>query len=207
MLTRADIDWRELRGALAALIASLLFGASLLAASHYFESRMQAQYQVQKRLLDVVRGNYYAVDEEERLIESFLPQYVALQNEGIVGAEQRLSWVEALGDASARIKLPSLSYEISSREAYKPEFPLDTGAFRVYATEMRLRVGLLHEGDLPALLHALDRAATGLYTVDHCSVSRNSEEFRLSPAAENLTAQCSLRWFTIAAPGAVESGT
>lgn len=207
MATLVEIDWRELRGALALFMATVLIGAGLLGGSHYFESRMKARYEAQKRQLNLVRSNYYTVDEEERLIEAYLPKYRALREQGIIGDEQRLSWVEALGDASARIKLPSLSYEISPRRPYAPDLPLDTGAFQVYASEMNLRIGLLHEGDLPALLQMLDRNATGLYSVSECRLSRNADTFRLAPMAENVTAQCTLRWYTIALPDREGIGT
>ncbi|NIR28071.1 MAG: hypothetical protein GWN84_01785 [Gammaproteobacteria bacterium] len=200
MGTLGEIEWGELRGALALLIATLLVSTGLLGGSHYFESRMEMKYEAQKRRLSVVRSNYYTVDEEERLIEAYLPKYRALREQGIIGDEQRLSWVEALGDASASIELPSLTYEISPRRPFVPDIPLETGAFQVYASEMNLRIGLLHEGDLPALLRALDRNATGLYSVSYCRLSRNVDTFRLAPMAENLTAQCTLRWYTIALP-------
>lgn len=207
MGTLAEIDWRELRGALALLAATLLLSAGLLGGSHYFESRMEAKYEAQKRRLNVVRSNYYTVDEEERLIEAYLPRYRLLKERGVIGDEQRLTWVEALGDASASIKLPSLSYEISPQRPYVPDIPLDTGAFQVYASEMNLRIGLLHEEDLAALLRMLDRHATGLYSVSHCRLSRNAETFRLAPMAENITAHCTLRWYTITLPGGKKVST
>ena len=36
-----------------------------------------------------------AVDEEEKLIRSYLPDFVKLHESGVIGDEQRLNWVEA----------------------------------------------------------------------------------------------------------------
>lgn len=200
MAVSAQIDWRTLRGALAVFAGAFLLTGVLLASSHHFESRVQQERQAEKSRLAVVRNDYSIVEEERQLIGSYLSRYRKLEQAGIVGSERRLSWVEALSSASANIKLPSLSYQISSRQRYIPEFSLETGLFRVYASEMDLRVGLLHEEDLLTLFHALDTRASGLYSVARCDLARNGESFRLSLTAENLIARCLLRWFTIGLP-------
>jgi len=202
-----NIDWRVLQGAIAALVVSVALSAGVLGASQYFHNEMQTQYAIEKRKLNNVRSDYQRVDEEEGIIERFLPRYRALERVGIVGDERRLSWVEALREFAATIKLPSLSYEISARKPYQSPAALDSGVFRIHASEMRLQLGLLHEGDLAALLRALEGRAQGFYSVSECNLRRRSGGIVLEPTAENVTGECVLRWFTLIPPEAGEERT
>ena len=99
--------------------------------------------------------------------------------------------------SAQRVELPSLRYVIDSQGLFSPGFPLPEGVFQVFASNMTPDLGLLHEGDLPALLADLNRNATGFYTVADCDMRRSQQEFIKNPDAVNLTAQCGLRWITI----------
>ena len=136
------------------------------------------------------------------MLETYLPQYRALEEEGIVGTEQRLNWLETLRVATREIKLPALRYEITSQQEYLADFSLNTGVFKVYESTMNLELGLLHEEDLTALLEKLERQGKGFFNVVKCNVARSQPEFRRDPARPNLTASCGLSWLTIRPPEA-----
>ena len=79
---------------------------------------------------------------------------------------------------------------------------LPRGTFKVYATDMRLSVGLLHEGDLPAMLAALDEAAAGMFSVAGCAMTTRNDAFPLKPdpRSPNINAECRLQWYVVRKP-------
>lgn len=203
----SDIDWGILRAALIFLCIALVISVALFAGGQYIWQQASEAHETQKRSLNSVRDQYQALDDERRLIEDYLPKFEELEGKGIIGKEHRLNWVEALREGAARAKLPELRYQIYEQEEYTPEFPVETGAFKLYASDMRLEIGLLHEGDLPALLRVLKRQAHGVYSIRDCKVTRSGNELKKDPKATNLRATCDLTWFTIREPSEEEKAS
>lgn len=196
----SDVDWSVLRRPLVMLLISLLISGGVLAGGYYYAERMEQEFTVQKRRLVAIRSNYQSIDQEKQILDTYLPQYRELAREGVIGSEHRLDWIEAVRNVAADLELPSLVYELSSRAPYDPEIALPEGVFRVYASEMRLTLGLLHEGDLIRLLERLDRSTSGLHTVTACSLERRSGEPDFEPGVPNINAECTVRWLTIHPP-------
>lgn len=196
----ADVDWSILRGGLILLFLSLAVSGGLLGSSFHFWEKMDRVYKRERAVLFAARSQYQNIDEEEKLIEDYFPRYRELQSAGIIGSERRLDWIDNLQRSARNVDLPSLRYVIDSQEPYRPDVPLPESEFRIFASNMALNLGLLHEGDLPALLDDLNRNAAGFYTVAGCDMHRAQQEFIKNPDAVNLTAECGLRWITIRPP-------
>jgi hypothetical protein len=194
---KSKVDWVVLRGALGVFSICLLVGVVLLGASYYFREEMETEYRNHHSRFRDVSRKYLAVDEEERIIERLYPTFVQLHNQGILGQEHRLSWLESLRNAGEAIQLPEINYRINSQSVFTPEFPIDLGAFDVYVSEMDLSLGLLHEGDLLGLLHALNHNAEGLYSVSSCEANRVKEDVEFDPARPTISVACRLSWFTV----------
>ena len=198
----AEIDWPVLSGGLIILAISVIVSGAMIGGSQYFwDEKQQALRKTDVKLRDI-KNKYTTIDDEERIIEEYLPRFQALEAQGIIGRERRLNWIEVLREASRDLKLPELRYSIQTQTRYQPDFPLETGAFDLYSTIMELNLGLLHEGDLPRLLALIDRDAVGLYSVSRCNIAREAPEFLRQPTATNLSATCALRWFTVKQPQA-----
>ncbi len=199
-----QIDWGVLRNALILLVISIAISAGVLSSSFYFWGKMDRIHKRERSALFGVRAQYQNVDEEERIIQRYLPLYRDLESRGVIGPERRLDWIDTLRQASQRVELPTLRYVIDSQNIYQPEFLLPSGTFQIYSSNMRLDLGLLHEGDLETLFADLDANATGLYTVSSCDLRRNhrQREFVKRADATNLIAECGLRWLTIKQPPA-----
>ena len=193
----ADVDWSILRGSIIFLVLSVVVAAALLIGSYQFWGAMTTEFDGQRQELQTVRRKYHTVDEEERIIEVFLPRYQDLQAEGIIGREYRLNWIENLRTVSKDLKLPNLRYAINTQEMYEPAFPVQDGAFKVYVSLMTLDLGLLHEGDLLRFFQELDQRAAGLYSVSDCAINRSSGELKRDPTEANLMAKCTLKWYTV----------
>ena len=196
----SDIDWSILRGALIFLGAALVISVALLVGSEYIWVQASDAHDSERRQLNSVRSQYQSLDDERRLIEDYLPKFEELETKGIIGPEHRLNWVEALRQAAALVKPPGLRYQIYEQEEYTPEFPVEVGALKLYGSDMRLEIGLLHEGDLPAVLRVLRRQAQGVYSVRDCTLTRVEAELKKDPKKANLNATCDLTWFTIREP-------
>lgn len=194
-----EIDWRALRGAIVLFALALVAGAAAAGGAIHFHDEAVRGYERQKARLGSIRSRYRTMDEQRRLIETWLPAFRALQAAGVVGEERRLAWIETLRAVAARVRLPSLRYRIERRTAYEAGLALD-GVHRPFSTVVHLEAGLLHEGDLERLLRELAVQGTGLHRVERCDVRRAGPDFVMRPDAVNLSAECELRWITLARP-------
>lgn len=196
-MKRNDIDWPVLTGAIATLLISIVVCGLLIGGGFYFQKKMLLEFNRNNVQFQNISRRYLAVDEEEKLIRKFYPRFIELYNNGIIGKEQRLNWIEVLRDSGDRIRLPGLSYEIKSQEVYTPEFSATLGRYQLYNSEMALNMQLLHEGDLLKLFEMLDSKAAGTYSVSGCKFSKASAVIDMNPRKANIQTKCDLNWFTI----------
>ena len=201
-MARAEFDWSALRGAALLLAGVCVVSGALLWGSRDFARRMENDYRRHHQDFLAVSAKYIAVGDEEQVIRSYLPQYEELSQRGVIGPERRLDWTEALRAASEGLKLPSVRYDIHPQEPYTSRVPARSSQFRVFASRMELTLGLLHEEDLLRLFHELDGRATGLFTVEACTLRRVGGGSEPDPSRSNLNAECTLAWTTIRQPEA-----
>ena len=187
-----------LRGSIAVFILALAAGAAVTGWAVRFHDAAVRDHERQKARLGAALSQYRTIDAHRRLIEVRLPEFRELEAAGVIGEEQRLVWIETLREVAARVNLPSLRYRFERRTAHPAEFEFEAGAYRPFATVVHLETGLLHEGDLVALIRALEAMGTGLHRIDRCDLSRAALEIVMRPGAVNLTAKCQMRWITLA---------
>lgn len=191
------IDWSVLKGALTLLVISVALSGSLIGVSYYFQKRMLKEYNLFNGQFHSISNRYLSIEEEKKLISQYFPKFVELHKEGVLGKEKRLNWIEVLNNAGKDLKIPGLSYDISSRKTYKPSYPLIMGRYKLYSTTMALKMDLLHEGDLFRVLKALDDLAEGMYTVSNCELNRNKLEINEDLGRGNVSANCELIWYSV----------
>lgn len=196
-MARARVDLGVLRGALGTFAICALLSVLMVAASGFFAKQMASEYRAARARFGDASRKYLSVDDDARLIAESYPAFAALHERGILGAEHRLDWIEALREAAQRVRIPELDYKLDSQTVVEPDPPLALGAFNVYASDMHLSLGLLHEGDLVDLLAALDAKAKGLYSVTRCDLQREERTKSADPARAKLHADCTLRWYTV----------
>lgn len=194
---RKDIDWTIIRGAIISLVLSIAISSSLVAGSYYFQNAMNREYIKNNAQFRSISQRYLAIDEEAKRIQKYFPKFIDLYNRGVIGNEQRLNWIEALRKTGARIKLPLLTYSISSQKDYTPPYSISLGSYKLYKSEMTLDLQMLHEGDLFSLLNALNSDARGEYNVTSCNFDKGDKEIVESASAPNIRASCELEWYTI----------
>ena len=132
---------------------------------------------------------------EKELIARHLPDYRRLQQQGFVGEEQRINWLDALRSANQKAGLFGVNYDIAARQVYPNAAALAPGQMRVMQSVMKLRLPLLHEEDLLNFMDALSEQNAGVHLIDQCTVRRaaNTQTTRFQP---NMTAECQLAWIT-----------
>jgi len=197
-----SIDWRLLRNSALVLVIALGISGALVYGGLDAAEHARLIHKGEKNRFQAARARYLTLDDEARIIQEFAPRFAEFVDAGLIGEERRLSWVETLRTVARGLKVPALRYEISSQEKVTPEYPIPPGSFGVYGTQMRLRMGLLHGADLPAVFLALSEAAKGLFTVSGCSITRPyAESMRdINPSEPNLTVDCRLTWLVTKRP-------
>ncbi len=196
-MAKPKLDWSVLRGSIVVLVICTTISISLIAAALYFNGAIETEYRREQNALRAARGSFLDLDDEKKLIEVYYPRFQALEALGIVGEEQRLNWTETLQNAAGRLKLPGLSYSIEPRREASPSFPLTKGSFNLYASDLRLKAGLLHEADLPDLLYEIETHGSGLFSVSGCRLSVAANLTTQDPRRALVDAECLLRWYTI----------
>ena len=191
------IEWSIIRGAIGVFLICLLLSASLLAASYLFRGKMQNEYDQYQAHFREASQKYLSVDGDEKIIKESYPRFVELYNRGIIGAEKRLNWVETLEAAGKQIKLPAMRYQIDSRKLFEPDYELNTGSYDLYATNMKLNLGLLHEIDLAKLINELNKDASGLFNIKRCRFNRTHKGIEIDPEKSNISADCELQWYSL----------
>ncbi|MEE8320620.1 MAG: hypothetical protein V3R68_02125 [Gammaproteobacteria bacterium] len=196
-MKRDEIDWSILRGGLITLVICLLISSLLAGGSYYFREGKEIEYRQYKRNFQNISQRYLAIDEEEKKIKQFYSRFVELYDNGFIGNEHRLNWLEVLRESGESIQMPAMSYKIDSQQQYVPEFSIIMGSFQLFNSSMDLELGLLHEGDLIRLFEDLDNNADGIYTVTECTFSLTAKDIQLNPDRANIAAKCTLQWLTI----------
>ena len=193
----AEIEWSVLRGSIILLVIAVVITAGSIVGSYQFaNSKNKINKREQAKYMSA-RTQYHTLDEEEGLIAIYLPRYVALENAGIIGREKRLDWIESLRQSAKQSQVAKMQYDISAQKPFETNIPLDVGDYKIYASTMSLKVDLLHEGDLFALLDNLNSSITSLYGLSECDLKRKGSEISNEVDAINLSARCNLNFLTI----------
>ena len=198
MIPMFRTGWRAIRMSIAIFALALAGSGAMLGAAAWHHDRAVTEHKWQQGRLESIRSRYRTIDEQRRIIETWLPEFRSLEAAGIVGEERRLAWIETLRAAAADLKLPSLRYRIEPRAVHDPGLALGTTAYLPFSTVVRLEAGLLHEGDFERLVREIALRDPGLHRIESCTLHRTGPHLVMRGNAVNLGAECDLRWITLA---------
>jgi hypothetical protein len=192
------IDWFYLRRPLVILMFAILVSVAAVMAGYHYEKIQREQYQTALSTLHSTHQLYTNIINDIDLLDQYRSLYSDYKSTGLVGEERRLSWIESLESTNEVLRLPTLSYKLNPQETFeRPGFKLERDV-SVMSSPMDLTIGMLHEEDLFALLEGLRLSIKNLFTVDSCSIIRQSPVDRsLDTRKSNLRTQCTIRWVTI----------
>lgn len=196
------LGWRDLLQLRAHLVAALLLGLAGLAlaagSSAWLAQQRAANAQAQQTWRSLVEDAAAVQAEQDEYAQQF-EGYRALVRRGILGPEQRLQWVMALRASVARRRLPPAHYDFAAQRQLGDSAG---GKVQLRASSMELRLQLLHEGDLLAILADLELVGSGYPRLQSCMVERLAEVTvtALAKAKAALQAQCRVDWLSLQLP-------
>lgn len=193
-------DFKRLQWSIAFLvIMALVGGGSVWITLRMKESGEKAAREATAARTEIQSKLSRARVEEQELrgkIESF----ETLRSRGYIGAERRLDWIEAIARIKAARNIDKLDYDFS------PQRPVDAnilpggasaGGFEIMSSQMQMRVQLLHEGELLALLEDLRGAVQAMVQVRACTLERLAPDSADRGNNAQLKAECTLEWITL----------
>ena len=193
-------DWRKLRYPIIGLGAALILVGLLVSFADQYRAKNETALQIQLNLLNQARQKYQSSGLEKETIIQYLPKYNELLASGFIGEERRIEWIETLRQIHAQHKLFSIDYSIGLQERYKPSFLPNLGNFRLNRSVMSLKLDMLHEGDLLALLDGLHEQTTP-FIVRDCEIKRPiGAAVNTKNITSNMQANCEIDWLTLRDP-------
>jgi hypothetical protein len=192
---------------LLALGVVLVACAGAIVYSAHAVKQARAELAAAQAQLDEARGRVQRSGEERDMIQKYKDSYLQLVQRGMVGDEPRLSWLDALRAANAQSQLYGVDYELSVQQPYPYPAEAGTGGLTVQQSVMKLRLGLLYEGDLFNFFQALAAQNVGAFSVNQCNLQRLVPEISKPANQPTLKAECDVAWITIAGPTAAEGGS
>jgi hypothetical protein len=192
------VDWFYLRRPLIILAGAAIISSAVAVLGYEYEKAQREEYQVAMSTLRTTHQLYSNIINDIDLLDQYRNLYSDYKSSGLVGEERRLSWIESLESTNEVLRLPTLNYSLNPKEDFtRPGFKMQRDVL-VKSSPMDLSIGMLHEEDLFALLEGLRLSIQNMFTVDHCSIVRQSPVHRsLETKKLNLRSQCTIRWVTI----------
>ncbi|MGH8731300.1 MAG: hypothetical protein ACREVF_06260 [Burkholderiales bacterium] len=189
---------------LAAMKLPLLLLAAAIAVSFLLvrfsadkRDKAELQHRIQSTALQEARSRYQRSGDERETILRYLPAYQQLENQGFVGTEQRINWLEGLRMANTQAGLFGVSYQLDARKPLPLIGQSNPMSQHLHNSHMKLSFGLVHEGDLMRFFQALAAQQTGIFIVTGCALDRTGRNDSPAPRQANLIAQCDLSWLTV----------
>jgi len=198
-----DFNWRILRAPLLVLLGSVAVAAMWVYYAQQWTARTQQALEVERQVLNGIRQKSTQADQEKQIIQRYRSAYEELQKSGAVGPEQRVNWLDALRSASQSARTLGVDYQLSQQST--SPIKLETGAYKLQQSIMKLHIKMLHENDLPNFFHALEAERPGLYIMQSCNMTRGPSGVFTVRYEAKLVAECELVWLSLIESGAAEA--
>ncbi|MEO5331120.1 MAG: hypothetical protein H7839_03790 [Magnetococcus sp. YQC-5] len=197
-----NIEWKLLTGSVLLLLFSLVVDAAMIMGGIYYQDEADDNLAKLKKSIAVLRSQKQQQEDQGHILATIQPQYERLRQQGLVGPEPRMSWVEALKDAEKVLQLPGpIHFKLEPSRPYVPPFPLPTNKdFQLFASRMEVTVGLLHEGDLLEWIEFMEQKQVGLFHFKQCKlqgVGKELQEEQKLKVGINLQGFCVMDWFNL----------
>lgn len=191
------IDWVFLRRPLMIFTVLVVLALVFLIAGNEYKSAANEEFTTAKSGLNSSHRKLRNQASEVALIDEYLREYKRLANEGFIGAERRLSWIESMKATNKDLKLPSFKYSIQVQDEYNRPGIKTSKTVRSVSSAMKLDLGLLHEEDLFKALDLIDDNVKSMFTVDSCSLLAEKSNGELKVDQQNLRVSCDLQWVSL----------
>lgn len=195
-MKKSDIDWPYMRRGILPIAIGAVVMVALLAASLLMRSNSRDLLETNQALLD----NFQQQGNEMRgrldAVQQYQDAFTDLAKIGVIGAEQRLVWVQFFRDAATDLKLPYLRYTADQQRVFSAPWLSSSISSRVMASKLTLQLGLIHSLDLLSVIDEL-RGAPGFFHVRSCELERIVKDGSIYANKPNILANCDFDWFSI----------
>ena len=195
-------DFFLIRWSAMAICASSLVSAVLLYGSGGYAERLLQERRNAQNMLNDARNRLAAANQDRENMDIYTHEYGALIESRVIGDDQRLDWMEGMEKIRKKNLVTGFSYTIAPQRIYTSPSPVDSGNFDIRYSEMKLRIDLLHEGQLPDFFNALRSEIKGWYQLEGCILQRaaaaavNNDDSTANATA-HLKTECSGGWVTL----------
>lgn len=147
-----------------------------------------------------IRARLARARDEQAELSDKIKRFQTIRDQGYIGPEQRLDWVEAIARVKTARRIHRLEYDFApQRLADASVLPggSSAGGLDIMASQMRMQIHLLHEGELLAVIDDMRKSVRALIQLRSCSIERatTGSGDRNNPAP--LKAECTLEWITL----------
>lgn len=188
-----------------AVIATVLVAAGIagLAIADQFVKRAEVDLERTKAEKFNLRNRLARATDEEREIREKLVDYQRLREQGIVGDENRLDWIDTIKAIKSERKLYDLRYRIDARRPIDYPGWKAGGDVEFMMSRMRLEAMLAHEIDLVNLLGDLSTRLAPHVSIRSCRIDRLEQGKPITAPGPKLRSDCVLDLITVRdrAPG------
>jgi hypothetical protein len=165
-------DLRRLRGPIALAIGATLIGVvCLFLADSYRDSAMKTRAGTRATRV-AAQERVLRVSEEEREIRENLIDFERMREQGMLGDQNRLDWIEAISRIKNSRKLFEIKYRIEAQRPLEYAGVVPASGAEFVVSRMRLDMLLLHENDLLDFLSDLQATRRAYVSVRQCLVTR-----------------------------------
>ncbi|NGZ05940.1 MAG: hypothetical protein G8237_06240 [Magnetococcales bacterium] len=199
-MKNGPIEWKLLYRSLALLLLALLVGSGIMYGGWDYHMDAENALAKLRSQITALQGQKQQQAQLDQQLNQALPMHETLRQRGVVGTGARLQWVEILKEAEQQLKLPGpIRYKLEAARPVTTPFPLPAmPELQLQASRMELNLGLLHEGDLVALIDFLANKKTGLYHFVMCRLQPTGDPTQESGKLSfevHIQGLCHLEWF------------
>ena len=193
-------DLKRLQWAIAFLVVLAMVGIASVWTTQQLKAGSEKAVQEATAARRDIQSKLARAREEEQELRDKIGRFQALKARGYIGPEQRLDWIETLARIKTSRRIFRLDYE------FAPQRPVDAailpggaaaGGFEIMASQMKLQMQLLHEGELLAFLAELRESVQALIQVRSCTINRLPASNADRGRNAQLKADCTLEWITL----------
>lgn len=189
----------RMRWSIAFLLLALLLGAAIVVGVGRLVGEAEREVTGLSAQVQDVRSRVNRAHDEEQEMRGRIARYQAMADQGIIGQEERLDWVEQIGRIRTARRLMDVQYEIQPQAPVSPAaLPggAAAGPYEIMASTMALRMQLLHEDDLLGFIADLRQTVHAHLMVRDCRIERTTGGDAPGLRAQ-LLADCTIDWITL----------
>lgn len=195
-MTFSRDDFLRIKGPIVALVLVLVAGIGSLFVTDKFARSMGAGKSAAVAQLADAVARLEQVQKDKQDFQTYAEQYQALIDQGVIGEDRRLDWIEAIEKVRAEERVFRVKYAMAPQKAFNPAPVPAPSNFEMKVSAVTLQLDLLHEGQLLDFLDELRAQSKGFYLLDKCAIARSGGALELRYAPQ-LKAECALNWLTM----------